>query len=235
VGEALTDRERVLSNETRVSTMAEDEETEELRRELAEKDALIHTLEAENAALNWRLEVMELEKRSSQSGEAVMWAELPKELLGMVMEKLQPPGRVSPLAGGDWGGFEGSKHVRMVCSGWRNSHDALVTRLTVRYMTTDEGMWLLVRRFPAVVSLEVKGADYYHRAVLTDEGTRALSSLTGLTALSLSLCKKVTDEGLQTLSSLTALSTLTLYGCTNLTAEGKQALGTALPNLTIKG
>jgi hypothetical protein len=38
-----------------------------------------------------------------------MWAELPKELLRMVLEKLQPPEPAGPLAGG-WGG---SKHVRL--------------------------------------------------------------------------------------------------------------------------
>jgi hypothetical protein len=32
----------------------------------------------------------------------------------------------------------------------------MVTRLTVAWETTDEGMWLLVRRFPAVKSLETE-------------------------------------------------------------------------------
>ena len=56
-----------------------------------------------------------------------MWAELPKELLRMVLEKLQPPEPAGPLAGG-WGG---SKHVSLVSREWRDSYDALVTRLTV--------------------------------------------------------------------------------------------------------
>ena len=129
--------------------MAEGEETDEHCRARVEKDVLIDTFKTENAALK----AMELEfKRLSQSGEAVMWAELPKELLGMVMEKLQPPEPAGPLAGG-WGG---SKHVRLVSREWRDSHDALVTRLTVSGKTTDEGMWLLVRRFPAVVSVARK-------------------------------------------------------------------------------
>jgi hypothetical protein len=51
-----------------------------------EKDALIDTLNAEMAAL----------KTTHRKGEAVMWAELPKELLGIVLEKLQQ----GPLAGG---------------------------------------------------------------------------------------------------------------------------------------
>jgi hypothetical protein len=81
-----------------------------------------------------------------------MWAELPKELLRMVLEKLQPPEPAGPLAGG-WGG---SKHVSLVSREWRDSYDALVTRLTVPGKTTDEGMWLLVQRFPAVVSVARK-------------------------------------------------------------------------------
>jgi hypothetical protein len=36
-------------------------------------------------------------------------------------------------------------------------HDVLVTRLVLRRQTTDEAMGMLVLRFPAVVSLEVKG------------------------------------------------------------------------------
>jgi hypothetical protein len=147
-----------------------------------EKDALIDTLKTENAALK----AMELEfKRLGQSEEAVMWAELPKELLGMVLEKLQPPEPVSPLARG-WGG---SKHVRLVSREWRDTHDALVTRLTLAWWTTDEGMRLLVRRFPAVVSLEMKD-DF---CMLTDVGLRAVSSLTGLTSLN-KACHKVTND-----------------------------------------
>jgi hypothetical protein len=167
----LTDRERVLPNQSRVSAMAEDEHC----RACVEKDALIDTLKAEMAALKTthRKEMAAMEKRLSQSGEAVMWAELPKELLGMVLDKLQQ----RPLAGG----VEGSKHVRLVSREWRDCHDALVTRLTVSWRTTDEGMWLLVRRFPSVVSLEVKYNGYY----LTDEGMKAVSTFIGLTSLTL--------------------------------------------------
>jgi hypothetical protein len=73
-----------------------------------------------------------------------------RSCLWMVLEKLHR------LTGG-WGGFKGSKHVRLVSRGWRASHDALVTRLTVSGETPDEGMRLLVRRFPAVVSVAMKG------------------------------------------------------------------------------
>ena len=61
-----------------------------------------------------------------------------------------------------------------------------------------------------------------------------LSSLTGLTVISLSYCPGVADEGLRAISSLTALSTLYLWRCDNVTAAGKQALRTAFPNLTIQ-
>jgi hypothetical protein len=63
-------------------------------------------------------------------------------------------------------------------------------------------------------------------------GLRAVSSLT---TLDLGGCVNVSDEGLRALSSLTALTTLTLYGCNNVTAAAKQALRTAIPNLTIHG
>ena len=67
----------------------------------------IDTLKTETAALKvTHRKELELEKRLSQSGEAVMWAELPKELLGMVLEKL--------LVSGLSSGVEGSKHVRLV-------------------------------------------------------------------------------------------------------------------------
>jgi hypothetical protein len=51
-------------------------------------------------------------------------------------------------------------------------HDALVTRLVLRWQTTDEAVGMLVRSPPAVVSLEVKGD-----TALTDETLRAVSSL----------------------------------------------------------
>jgi hypothetical protein len=82
-----------------------------------------------------------------------MWAELPKELLGMVLEKLLNKLQQGPLAGGS----KAPNTCALVSREWRDSHDALVTRLTVNCETTDEGMWLLVRRFPAVVSVEMKG------------------------------------------------------------------------------
>jgi hypothetical protein len=65
--------------------------------------------------------------------------------------------------------------------------------------TIDEAVGILVRRFPAVVSLEVKGRG--ETAVLTDKGVRAVSSLASLTCLDLSGCRLVTDEGMRAVVS----------------------------------
>jgi hypothetical protein len=110
--------------------------------------------------------------------------------------------------------------VRLVSREWRDCHDALVTRLTVTCTTNDEGMWLLVRRFPAVVSLAMK----HSGRLLTDEGLKAVSSLIGLTSLDISHCELVTDEGLKAVSTLTGLTFLKLRYCDKVTAEGLKAV-----------
>jgi hypothetical protein len=62
-----------------------------------------------------------------------------------------------------------------------------------------EAMGMLVRRFQAVVSLEVKCGTW---GVLTDEGLRAVSSLPALSFLDLRGCNnKVTDEALREVSN----------------------------------
>jgi hypothetical protein len=76
--------------------MAKGEETDEHCRACVEKDALIATLKAGVAALKttqgaMRAAMAAMEKRWCQ------WAELPRELLGMVLENLQE----APLCG--WG------------------------------------------------------------------------------------------------------------------------------------
>jgi F-box/leucine-rich repeat protein 14 len=83
-----------------------------------------------------------------------------------------------------------------------------------------------VRRFPTVVSLEVKGV-YGVTAVLTDQGVRAVSSLASLTFLDLSWCRLVTDEGVTT---CTALKTLNLFACNKVTDDGVRA-ASSLPAL----
>ena len=104
------------------------------------------------------------------------WAELPDELVAKVLAM------VLQAEEGGLGFTQASATVRLVSAGWKAVHDALVTRLVLRRQTTDEAMGILVRRFPAVVSLEFKGEE---RRVLTDEGLRAVSSCTVLTSLNL--------------------------------------------------
>jgi hypothetical protein len=99
------------------------------------------------------------------------------------------------------------RHGALVCAGWKAVHDALARRLVLRRQTTDEAMDMLVRCFPAVVSLEVKGDTW---GVLTDEGLRAVSSLRAQTSLNLRCCSKLTDEGLRAVSYLSALTELDL-------------------------
>jgi hypothetical protein len=194
--------------------------------------------------------------RAQQELETViesLWADLPRELLTKVLEAAW---RSATQAGG-LGFSQASATVRLVCAQWQAVHDAMVKRLVLRRETTDEAMGMLVRRFPAVESLEMKWAPGGHaltdegvRAVnsctaltslnlrwcgkVTDEALQAVSSLRALTFLDLSYCRSVSDEGLQTLSSLTKLTTLYVYGCYHVTAAGKQALRTAIPNLTIR-
>jgi hypothetical protein len=67
-------------------------------------------------------------------------------------------------------------------------------------------MWLLVRRFPVVVSVEMKN-DYSN---LTDKGMLAVSTLTGLTSLDLGW-SKVTREGVEALRRDTASPNLHIH------------------------
>jgi predicted small secreted protein len=126
------------------------------------------------------------------------WAELPDELLAKVLELLQAAGQARGL-----GFSQASATVRLVCAAWKAVHDALVMRLVLKPQTTDEAMGMLVRRFPAVVSLEMKRkqSDYINRALLTNEGMRAVSNLPALTSLNLTGCNKVTGAGLRAVSS----------------------------------
>jgi hypothetical protein len=161
------------------------------------------------------------------------WAELPDELLAKVLEELQVAGRSAPHVPADWRdkpqaeGFRFSPvsaTVRQVCAGWKAVHDALVTRLVLRRQNTDEAMGMLVRRFPAVVSLQVKRVPGCV-AALTDEGIRAVtSSLPALTSLDLTLCDQLTDEALRAVSNLRALTSLDITDCDKVTDEGMRAV-----------
>jgi hypothetical protein len=99
-------------------------------------------------------------RRETEGG----WADMLEELLAKVLE----------AAGWQQGGLgfsQTSATVRLVCAGWKAVHDAMLRRLVLRRETTDEAVGMLVRRFPAVASLEVKGANSV--SVLTDEALRA--------------------------------------------------------------
>ena len=76
--------------------------------------------------------------------------------MAKVLEMLQAAGWTEPQTGG-FGFSEASGAMRLVSAGWKAVYDALVTRLVLRRQTTDEAVGILVRRFPAVVSLEFKG------------------------------------------------------------------------------
>jgi hypothetical protein len=144
------------------------------------------------------------------------WADMREELLAKVLELLQA----------EEGGLRFSKAsatVRLVCAGWKAVYDALVTRLVLRRETTDEAMGMLVRSFPAVVSLEMKGA-FGDTLALTDKGVHAVSSLPALTYLDLSRCRQMTDEALRAVSSCTTLRSLNLTRCYQLTDEALRAV-----------
>jgi hypothetical protein len=162
-------------------------------------------------------------RRETEGG----WADMREELLAKVLELLEAAGWQQ----GGLGFSQTSATVRLVCAGWKAMHDALVTRLVLRWQTTNEVMRMLVRSFPAVVLLKVK----WGRSVLTDEALRAVSSLPALTSLILFNCEKVTDVGVRVLSILPTLTTLNLHDCPNVTAAGMQTLRntTTAPSLHI--
>ena len=162
------------------------------------------------------------------------WAGMPEELFEKVLEALQPDGPSKPEDGG-LGFSQALAAVRLVCAAWKAVHDAMVTRLVLSPQTTDEAVGKLVRRFPMVVSLEVKSGGGV-TAVLTDQGLRAVSSLASLTFLDLSWCQDVTDEGVRAVSSCTALKTLNLHWCDKVTDEGVKAVSscTALTALNLR-
>jgi hypothetical protein len=159
------------------------------------------------------------------------WAGMPEELFEKVLEALQPDGPSKPDDGG-LGFSRALAAVRLVCAAWKAVHDAMVTRLVLSLETTDEAVGKLVRRFPMVVSLEVKSGGGV-AAVLTDQALRAVSSLASLTFLDLSWCVNITDMGVRAVvSSCTALKSLNLRSCIKVTDEGVRAVVSSLPALT---
>jgi hypothetical protein len=159
------------------------------------------------------------------------WARLLEDLLPKILEALQATERNKPQEEG-LGFSKASVVVRQVCAGWQAVHDALVTRLVFERQMNDEAVGMLVRRFPAVVSVQFWGVFGGH--FVTDEGVRAVcSSLPALTCLNLSFCSEVTNEGVRAVcSSLPALTSLNLAGCYKVTNEGVRAVCSSLPALT---
>jgi hypothetical protein len=183
---------------------------------------------------------------ASDEDEAEGWAELPPELLTKVLGMLEPAEQSYPEDEGGWSssgwcGSVDSAAVRLVCSQWKVHHDAVVTRLGVRWQTTDEAVGMLAWRFPTVTSLELQTSyPYGFRKTLndapfpppsiTDAGMPAVRGFPSLTCLQLLRCDLVSDYGLRVVSSLPALSRLELISCNAVTAEGLSA--TSLPALT---
>jgi hypothetical protein len=158
---------------------------------------------------------------AEEQGTESLWAELPEELWAKVLQALPAPSRWSAYGFRGWCGCTDSAAVRLVCSGWQAVHDAMVMRL-VLHDPTDEAMGMLVRRFPAVASLELKGV-CEETAALTDKGMRAVSNCTTLTSLNFS-SYDVTDEGLRLVSSLPMLTFLDISSCEKVSDVGIRAV-----------
>jgi len=180
----------------------------------------------------------EAEERAAQQG----WAELPPEVLEKVFEKLQAavwrearPNRLRDLSPQE-GGLDFCKAVavvREVCTGWQAVHDAAVKRLAFARQTNDVAVGMLVRRFPAVTSVQFMKLDVYGIGSqdVTDEAVSAVSGqLRALTELDLTCCVNVTDAGLLAVSGLPALTSLNLFGCERITDVGMTAVS-SLPAL----
>jgi hypothetical protein len=115
-------------------------------------------------------------------------------------------------------------------------YDAMVRRLVLRRDTTDEAVGMLVRRFPAVTSVQFQN-NFGCGCEVTDVGVLAVCSLPALTFLDLSLCLHITDVAVTAVSGMTALTSLNLYHCYNITKEGLLTLSSlpALTHLTLGG
>jgi hypothetical protein len=115
------------------------------------------------------------------------WAALPKELLENVLamlEALHAAERGKPQEEG-LGFSQAVAVVRLVCPGWQAVHDALVKRLVFdKGIVSDEPVCMLVRRFPAVVSVQFAEVGWMH--LMTDEAVRAVMSLPAHSLLSTS-------------------------------------------------
>ena len=178
-------------------------------------------------------------------------------VLAMVLKALEAAEHSPPQIGG-WGGCKVSATIRLVSPRWQAAHDAMVERLELGEDTTDEAVGILVRRFPALTTVEihqhvqcerergVTDVAMLHLSSLTAlaslhlfgcvhitaEGLRAVNRLPALTTLELCRCLMVTNEALVAVSELPALTALDLNGCCRLTEEGLRAIRGKLPALT---
>jgi hypothetical protein len=99
--------------------------------------------------------------------------------------------------------------------GWWNSEEP------------DMRLWELASRLPGLTHLHLPDGDYS----VTNDGLRAIATLTGLTHLHLEYCSEATSEGMLAISSLTALSHLHLEYCSEATNQGLRAIA-SLTSLT---
>ena len=125
------------------------------------------------------------QRRCVAAGEGSGWADLPGDLLVKVLEELEAAEQMAPQDGG-WRGSEASATIRLVCSGWKYHHDTMVMRVVVRRAggepATDETVFVLAGRFPAITSLEFKLVSNHAWNAMTHEGMRGVCSLTALTS-----------------------------------------------------
>jgi hypothetical protein len=164
------------------------------------------------------------------------WAGLPGELLAKVLEALQDYESWSLRISCQEHGVAFSAAaapVRLVCAAWKAVHDMLVKQLVLRIDTTDQGMGLLVRAFPAATSLRIENNMTGEKAQwLTDKGVRAASQLRALTYLDLSYGVRILDEGLKSaLRNRPALTNLNLSYCVNVGDKAMKAVS-LIPTLT---
>ena len=162
--------------------------------------------------------LQEVEERTAKWTRAVAahgrppdWATLLKDLLPTVMEVWQAAGQEA------WGepktgrGFSKAVAVvREVCAGWQAVHDTSVKRLMFKRRMTDEAVDILVRRFPAVTSVQLMGKDRTFHMVTDQAVLTVCSQLPALKTLELSCCLQFTSVGLLAVSKMSALTSLEL-------------------------
>jgi len=180
---------------------------------------VIREAQEELEEIKTRLEAQRLERRQHEQNKTGGWPTLPKELMEKVLEALQAAGRRSEPQEGGLSFSRTSAVVRLVCPGWQAVYDAMVRRLVLRKEITDEAVGMLVRCFPAVTSVQLKGnvIPIPFGCMVTHVGVLAVCSLPALTKLDLSYCYEITDAVLTAIGGMTALKSLNLSCCWNIT------------------